>query len=252
MERTERRPLFLANWMRALFIHFETDPATLQNCVPFPLDLRDGRAYVSLVAFTMERMRLSFAGSLGEWMLRAFSSQRFLNVRTYVRAPDETGEVGEEVGIYFLAEWLSSRLSVPLGPVIFGLPYHFARLEYRHDREADAISGQVTPGRGEGRLAYQAKTDASDESEVCAAGSLEEFLMERYTAFTQWRGKRRFFRVWHDPWPQTPMREVHLHDLTLLAGTGGWARRATCIGANFSDGVRGVWMGRPHRMESHL
>src|SRR5438105_12091519 len=131
-EQAEGRPLFLADWMHALFIHFETDPVALQECVPFELDLREGRAYVSLVAFTMERMRPSFASRLGEWMLRAFSSQRFLNVRTYVR-------VSNEAGIYFLAEWLSSRVSVPLGPVVFGLPYHLARLEYRHDREAGEI-----------------------------------------------------------------------------------------------------------------
>ena len=245
IERADGRPLFLADWMRAVFIHFETDPAALQKCVPFELDLRDGRAYVSLVAFTMERMRLSFAGRLGAWMLSAFSSQRFLNVRTYVRAADETG-------IYFLAEWLSSRLSVPLGPVIFGLPYHPARLEYRHAREVGEISGQVTPARGAGRLSYRAKMDAGSAPSGCVAGSLEEFLMERYTAFTSWRGKRRLFHVWHEPWPQTPLREIEIHDRTLLASTGEWTRSAGCIGASFSEGVRGVWMGWPHRMKPHL
>ncbi len=51
-------PLFLAGWERVLFIHFEVDAAVLQRDVPFPLDLRDGKAYVSLVAFTMRDMRV--------------------------------------------------------------------------------------------------------------------------------------------------------------------------------------------------
>src|SRR5262245_45936984 len=43
-------PLFFADWDRALFIHYEVDAAALQRAVPFALDLREGRAYVSLVA----------------------------------------------------------------------------------------------------------------------------------------------------------------------------------------------------------
>ena len=48
----------------ALFIHFEVDAERLQRDVPFPLDLRDGKAYVSLVAFTMRAMRFRFGGKV--------------------------------------------------------------------------------------------------------------------------------------------------------------------------------------------
>jgi hypothetical protein len=37
-------PLFYADWLRVLFIHFEVDAGALQREVPFPLDLREGRA----------------------------------------------------------------------------------------------------------------------------------------------------------------------------------------------------------------
>ncbi|HEY6168615.1 MAG TPA: DUF2071 domain-containing protein, partial [Verrucomicrobiae bacterium] len=50
-------PLFACEWGRVLMLHFETDPRALQRAVPFELDLRDGRAFVSLVAFTMRGMR---------------------------------------------------------------------------------------------------------------------------------------------------------------------------------------------------
>ena len=55
-------PLFLAGWEHVQFIHFEVDAAQLQRDVPFPLDLRDGNACVSLVAFTMRGMRFRFGG----------------------------------------------------------------------------------------------------------------------------------------------------------------------------------------------
>ena len=71
--------------------------------------------------------------------------------------------------------------------------------------------------------------------------------MERYTAFTQ-PGHRRpkLFRVWHEPWPQSPV-EVEVTASDLLLETGDWWRKAQYIGANYSPGVE-VWMGRPHRL----
>src|SRR5258708_3228276 len=111
-------PLFYADWLRAVFIHYEADPEALQREVPFELDLDDGRAYVSLVAFTMRDMRPRIGGRLAAWLLKPIATHEFLNVRTYVRH-------GGETGIYFLAEWLSNPLSVWLGPLTFGLPYRF-------------------------------------------------------------------------------------------------------------------------------
>jgi uncharacterized protein len=57
-------PMFYARWDRAVFIHYEADPETLQRAIPFELDLRDGRAFVSLVAFTLQRMRPRIGGRL--------------------------------------------------------------------------------------------------------------------------------------------------------------------------------------------
>src|SRR5437588_3694557 len=102
IKSADGRPLFLADWTRAVFIHYEVEPEILQKSVPFELDLRDGHAYVSLVAFTMRRMRFAFAPRLSGWLLRPISEHGFLNVRTYVKLPNEAG-------IYFLAEWLSNR-----------------------------------------------------------------------------------------------------------------------------------------------
>ena len=69
--------------------------------------------------------------------------------------------------------------------------------------------------------------------------------MERYTAFTDWMGFKRRFRVWHPPWPQVPV-EAEIIDDSLLALTGDWAQHARFIGANYSPGMTSVWMGRPH------
>ena len=229
-------PMFYARWDRAVFIHYEADPAVLQRDVPFDLDLRDGRAFVSIVAFTLLRMRPRIGGRIGEWLFKPIATHEFLNVRTYVRHHGEPG-------IYFLAEWLSNPLSVRLGPRTFGLPYRFGRIDYEHASSDSALRGTVE-ARG-GRLAYAGETSGS-ELAPSEPASLTEFMLERYTAFTQRGDRARFFRVWHLPWEQTPA-EINVTDGSLLQNTSGWWETAEYIGANYSPGAE-VWMGRPHRI----
>ena len=231
-------PLFFATWDRAVFIHYEADPCLLQRQVPFQLDLLEGRALVSVVAFTLLRMRPRLGGRLCEWLFKPIATHEFLNVRTYVRHAGEPG-------IFFLAEWLSNPLSVRLGPLSFGLPYRLGQLRYAHAPEDGEIFG--TASANEGRLEYRAAIPASG-FEPGEADSPTEFLLERYTAFTCRRGLRRLFRVWHEPWRQTPI-EIELTAEDLLSSTGNWWRSAQYVGANYSPGVA-VWMGRPHRIPS--
>lgn len=229
-------PMFYARWDRAVFIHYEADPAMLQRDVPFELDLHDGRAFVSIVAFTLARMRPRIGGRFGEWLFKPIATHEFLNVRTYVRHAGEPG-------IFFLAEWLSNPLSVRLGPRTFGLPYKFGRLTYDHARLAGEIRGNVEAR--EGCLNYQGSVGGSYYI-PSDAGSVTEFMLERYTAFTRHGKRQRLFRVWHEPWQQAPI-EIEVTACDLLAVTGEWWNTAECIGANYSPGVE-VWMGRPHRV----
>ncbi len=237
MLENRSEPLFIARWDRAVFVHYETDPEGLQRCVPFQLDLRDGRAFVSIVAFTLSRMRLRIGGPVGEFLLKPIGTHEFLNVRTYVRHNGESG-------IYFLAEWLSNALAVHLGPRAFGLPYRFGHLGYEHCDGDDELRGCVKAKQG--RLEYHGSLPAGKPS-VCDAESLTEFLLERYTAFTEHRRRRRYFRVWHPPWPQLSADVTVVTD-DLLAVTGDWWPDANQVGATYSPGVN-VWMGRPHRID---
>jgi uncharacterized protein YqjF (DUF2071 family) len=232
-------PLFLARWDRSVFIHYEAEPSLLQRQVPFELDLHDGRAFVSIVAFTLLRMRPRIGGRFGEWLLKPIGSHEFLNVRTYVRRNGEPG-------IFFLAEWLSNRISVRLGPRTFGLPYRFGRISYEHAYRGRAISGTVQAA--DGLLHYRSVLSAAD-FRPSEAGSLTDFLLERYTAFTFRGRRRRLFRVWHEPWEQIPV-EVEVSADDLMASAGPWWKTAGCIGANYSPGVE-VWMGRPHYLRRY-
>jgi uncharacterized protein YqjF (DUF2071 family) len=242
-------PLLFADWERALMLHYEVAPEKLQPFVPFPLDVRDGKAYVSLVAFTMRDMRPRHGGKLAALAFKPIATHGFLNVRTYVKHHGESG-------IYFLAEWLPNKLAVLLGRPVFGLPYRLGKLDYRHHHERGRLRGSVIPRRSKGintgtaALRYRATLPTHPRFCPAEPGSLTEFLMERYTAFTTWLGWKRCFRIWHEPWPQCEVEAV-IEDDSLMSLTGDWAKHARFIGANYSPGLRDVWMSRPARANRH-
>lgn len=224
--------LWQAEWNRVLMLHWSVPAAALQPWVPFPLDEREGRAWVSAVAFHLQGMKWRRFG-----LPLPLSSHTFLNLRAYVR-------VNDEPGIFFLREWVPWRPGVMLSRPMYGLPFVAARLRYQHRHEAGSMRGEV---RSQNRaLRYQA--EAPQAFDVCEAGSLDEFLLERYTAFTEWRGWRRFFRVWHPPWRQAAV-EAEVSDASLLGLTGNWAAQARYEGAHYSPGLPTVWMGAPHGID---
>jgi uncharacterized protein YqjF (DUF2071 family) len=229
-------PLFLADWERVVFIHYEVNAAALRKEVPFEIDMWQGRALVSLVAFTMRDMRPRRGGRLAAWPFKAIATHPFLNVRTYVKH-------GDERGIYFMTEWLPNRLSVLLGPLIYGLPYRFARINYQHAHEQGYLAGRIEATGAGGSLAYHAQLSSSASFTACPVDSPDEFLLERYTAFTAGGRTRRFFRIWHPPWWQMPVQVLVTAD-SLLTKVWPWFKDARPVGANYSPGFRDVWMGR--------
>jgi uncharacterized protein YqjF (DUF2071 family) len=233
-------PLFIAGWRRVLMMHFEVDAGTLQRDVPFQLDLRDGRAFVSLVAFTMEGMRPRFGGNWTARLFKPIATHDFLNMRTYVVANGEPG-------IHFIAEWLTNRLAVMLGPTTFGLPYRYGRIAYDFNRPCGSLQGRVADADNRMAINFGGNLVEPARFQPAEAGSLTEWLMERYTAFNAAGGRKRFFRVWHPPWPQCPAK-MEVQGLNFLARHWPWGEDTRLVGANYSPGFDAVWMARPHKV----
>jgi hypothetical protein len=111
------------------------------------------------------------------------------------------------------------------------------------------------------RLEYRADIDPAATFCPCAPDSFDEFLLERYTAFNgrstcQQAGDsvpsgrksafKRFFRIWHPPWPQTSVDILSL-EVGILTESWPWFADARLVGAHYSPGIRRVWMGRPKK-----
>ena len=225
MTRNVRNPLFTADWLDVVFVHFRLDPKRLQPLVPLPLDIYSGDAYVSLVAFTQSRLRPIVGGRFAELLAAPLAHHEFLNVRTYVRQ-------GDTRGIFFMTEWIPNRLAHFVGPRTYGLPYRLGRLNYDGPRREIESAGR--------RLTIETSpVVAAKESDP-----LTEFLLERYTAFTHRNGVLRRFDVDHVPWPRRDVT-VELRDTDLLEFNGDWFDHAELVAAHHSPGVRDVVIGRP-------
>ena len=61
--------MFTADWLDVIFVHYRMAPSKLTPLVPLPLDLHEGQAYVSLVAFTQSRLRPTVGGRIGELLV---------------------------------------------------------------------------------------------------------------------------------------------------------------------------------------
>lgn len=227
------------DWMRTLMIHFAVSPHVLQPQVPFELDLHRGRAYVSLVAFRFEHLQPACLPNRpwARTLMRLVSDHPMLNLRTYVRHRGQRG-------IYFMREWLDNPISRVLGPLLYGLPYRLGQLNYRHDHERGAVQGEVIDRQTRDALRYQATLADPATLTCCKAGSLDHFLMERYIAWTYWRGIARQFEIDHDPWLQTQAK-VTLQDTSLLTKTGPWFEEAEYAGSQYVPALTGVGMGPP-------
>jgi uncharacterized protein YqjF (DUF2071 family) len=238
----EGKTALLSDWLNVVFIHFEVDAELLQKEIPFPLDLYEGKAYVSLVAFSLKRLRPGYGGKLTEVISSLVANHEYLNVRTYVRH-------GDERGIYFIDEWLSKRLCVAIGKAIYGLPYRYGDLRYQNDYKEAALSGFVSPSDLEGEVRYTAEIDPQSEFNYFQSNTLGEFLAERYVAYAGIGDKLRSFRVWHEPWTYVPI-DVQIKKNTLLENIGDWGKGAKLMGAHYSPGVYDVWIGKPLHVEN--
>ena len=224
--------MFIADWLDVIFVHYRIAPEHLAPLVPLELDLFDGDAYVSLVAFRQSRLRPTMGGRLGEILAAPLAHHEFLNVRTYVRH-------GDHRGIFFMVEWIPNRLAAFIGPRTYGLPYRLGKLRYDGMRREVEAAGR--------RFRMEAAHDLGGTAMRLAGDQLDDFLLERYSAFTRRRQMIRRFDVQHLPWPRRRV-DVKMIDTSLLELSGGWIEHVQFACAHHSPGVRDVIISAPRRV----
>jgi uncharacterized protein YqjF (DUF2071 family) len=202
-------PAMRHRWAHLLFLHWPVAADELRRLVPPELDVDtfEGQAYVGLVPFTMTGVRPVWSPPV-----RGLSSFHEVNVRTYVH------RYGEDPGVWFFSLDAANRFAVAVGRTFWKLPYHFARMGLIRDGNGIFYrSERLWPGPSPAScsLRYEPKGTPGG----ARAGTLEQFLIERYVLYTR-RGSRLWMgRVHHAPYP---LQGAEVHELSedLIAAAG--------------------------------
>jgi uncharacterized protein YqjF (DUF2071 family) len=187
-------PNFLtANWRYLAMLNFEVDPAVLLPHLPkgTELDEREGRHYVSLVAFLFLDTHV-----LG---LPALFHQNFeeVNLRFYVRR-----RVGDEIrsGVVFIREMVPLFLVAETAKLTYNEPYRTVPMQHaivKTSGELQTIEYMFGVGRELCRLALHVDGPPREIDR----GSLEEFLSGRAWGYTTQRdGGTIEYKVDHPRW----------------------------------------------------
>jgi uncharacterized protein YqjF (DUF2071 family) len=178
----------------------------LRSFVPLSLeiDLKEGTAWVSLVAFHMCHVR-------PRWLLPFPPVSDFLelNLRTYVRLDDKPG-------VFFLSIHANKRLAVRVARWFSPLPYVYAKM--KSSQESDEFRFQCNSADRHGEVAFVANYTLESEEYSACRDPLSKWLLERYCLYVgDPSGGLIRTEVHHDPWV---VRDV---DLEISSNTLGRA-----------------------------
>jgi len=221
--------LMRQRWRDLLFLHWEVKPEVIAATLPPGLepDCFEGRAYLGVVPFFMEGVRLA-----GCPPIPGISSFLECNVRTYVVGP-------RGPGVWFYSLDCNQPLAVECARTFFKLSYFHARMEARQEEggivyttmRKDSVSERKQ--RAPSVFIYRGK----GAPRPAEPGSFEFFLLERYQLYAADFGRERLFsgRVWHQPYQwedvQCPTYDSLLAEVAGFASIEGEFNHAcTCRG----------------------
>lgn len=205
--RPAGRTVFTQDWMRLTFIHWAVEPEVVAPFMPPGVrpDVFEGKSYVALVPFSMERI-----GLLGAPAVPYFGTFLETNVRLY--GVDEQGRRG----VVFSSLEASRLLTVAATRVFTGLNYLWARMRLEDDGDTLTYSTRRRwPGPRGASSVVRVRV-----GEPIEPSPLEQFLTARWGLFLpDRRGRTRYWPNEHPEWPLRAATLEHLDDeLVAVAG----------------------------------
>jgi hypothetical protein len=199
----------IQHWHDLLFAHWALPAEKVRSLVPpeLELDLHEDKAWIGVIPFWMSHV--CFRG-----VLPIPTASRFpeLNVRTYVRAPQDP----DKPGVYFFSLDAASFLAVIGARVGAGLPYFYADMSSRNVEGEIRYRSVRRSNRSPAEFAarYRATGEVSQTKTA-----LEQFVTERYCLYSVRRGIVHRIQIHHAPWPLQPA-EAEFERNTMAQANG--------------------------------
>lgn len=200
LQTSNHRPYPLPNgswsyyqeWNKVIFLHWTIPFDLLRAAVPKQLEIDnyEGKCFISLVPFSMERIRPRLLPPFAP-----ISNFHEINLRTYVI---QNGKPG----VYFLSIEASKRLSAFISKSLSGLPYEYTQM-HRSNSSYIAITKPPIPSL---------EIEFEVQNPIINKTPLETWLTERYCLYTYFKRKLHRYDIHHAPWV---LHQIKIEKLNL-------------------------------------
>jgi uncharacterized protein YqjF (DUF2071 family) len=206
-------------WRDLLFASWRVPAEALRSKVPpeLELDTFDGSAWVTLVP-----MRVTDMHWRGIPPIPGMDGFRELNLRTYIKRKDRPG-------VYFLSIDCPASYSDWIARHFFGVPYYEAQIATYNDGATFHIASERTQ-KDKPPAALFAKFRPESASAPPMPGTLDSFLVERYSLYFVGGGKVYRGDIQHDQWLlHNAELELDVNTISTAAGLE-WGAKPDHVG----------------------
>jgi uncharacterized protein len=177
---------YYQEWNNAIFLHWQVDYEELKKFIPedLEIDLYDGKPWVSLVAFTMEKVRPRYFPSFPP-----ISNFHEINIRTYVKREGKPG-------VYFLSIEGGTQISCLVAKTMSELPYRYSKMK----RTGNAFLSENRQYGDSLEITYETGQEMQEKT------GLDKWLTERYALFQDTDTSINEFEIHHIEWPTNDLQ----------------------------------------------
>lgn len=215
---------YYQEWNQVLFLHWKVPYEDLRNLLPqkLTLDTFDGACYISLVAFSMCRIRPKYFPAIP-----LISNFHEINLRTYILNDNKPG-------VYFLNIEAEKSISVFIAKLLSGLPYEKADIHRTGNVFVSNNASKVT----------SLDTTYTVSEKIKHKSALDRWLTERYSLYLDLQHHCYRYDIHHEEWPLSEVETIHLN-LNYNLGKIILTDLRPDL-AHYSDGVKVIsWSRQP-------
>lgn len=194
-------------WRNLASIHWRYEPDVVQALLPdgFRVDTFDGSAWVGLLPFHMQRVRIPGLPPFGP--LSTFPET---NIRTYLIDPN-----GRR-GVWFVSLDITRLVTALVARGSYRLPYCWAAMSIDQQGDEWTYSSRRRWPRGE--ASSQVRIRVGEELRSDEITELDHFLSARWALGTRFGRRLMWAEVDHDPWPLRRAELLEIDESLMAAG----------------------------------
>ena len=199
-----RAPFLRAEWRHLAMLSWPVDSGLLASRIPHgtELDLWEGQALVSVVAFLFLRTRV---WGVGVPLRRDFEE---VNLRFYVR---RRGPEGWRRGVVFVQEMVPLRAVAWTARMLYGERYVARPMSHDLELDGDGVARRVRFGWQRAGRDEHVSLTAAGQPQPLREGTEEQFVAEHYWGYAIQRdGGTLEYRVEHPSWRVAKARDTRL------------------------------------------